>query len=165
MDRKTTFQRKLFSANEKKVLSTLSNISEKGYSEIVTDLIKLYSETSSQTIKDQTLFIFNNLKDKNSVEFFIQGLKKVKNDDIRIPLISACWQNGLDFSPFLSYFSDIIANENINHAIEAFSVIESNISLLSEKQIESLKNHVIKTREKGNIANMSLFEEVEKLLQ
>jgi len=165
MDRKTTFQRKIFSANEKEVLSALSSLSEKGYSEIVTDLITLYSETKSELIKEQTIFILNNLKDKNSVLYFMNGLKTIKDNEIRIQLISACWQNGLDYSPFLSFFTDIIAQEDISNAIEAFSVIESNISLLSEEQTESLKKHIIKTRKKGEINNTSLFAEVEKLIQ
>jgi len=164
MNRKINFQRKIFSTNEKEVLSALSHISEKGYSEIVTDLITLYSETKSEPIKEQTIFILNNLKDKNSVEYFMKGLQTVINNEIRTHLISACWQNGLDYSPYLSCFSDIIAKEDINNAIEAFSVIESNISLLSEKQIEILKNHLFNTRKKGDINNLKLFEEVEKML-
>jgi hypothetical protein len=165
MDRKTTFQRKIFSANEKEVLNVLSHISEKGYPEIVTDLITLYSKTNSLLIKEQTIFILNNLKNKNSAEHFMKGLQSVKNNEIKNHLISACWQNGLDFSPYLSYFTDIIANDDINNAIEAFSVIENNISLLSEKQIKTLKSHLIKTRKNKVINNVRLFEEIEKLLQ
>jgi hypothetical protein len=164
MDRKTTYQRKIFSSNEKEVLSALSSISEKGYVEIVSDLIKLYSETQSGLIKEKTIFILNNLKDKHSVKYFMDGLQIVKNIEARVQLISACWQNGLDFSSYLFYFTDIIALESINHAIEAFSVIESNISLLSEKQINDLKSYIKAFRKKNVIKNQSLFAEVEKMI-
>jgi hypothetical protein len=163
MDRKTTFQRKIFSSNEKEVLKALSLISEKGYPEIITDIISLFTQSKSKLIKEQILFILNNLKNKNSVEHFMKGLLSIKNNEIKNPLISACWQNGLDFSPFLSCFADIIVKDDINNAIEAFSVIENNISLLSEKQIKTFKNYLIKTRKESEINNVSLFEEVEKL--
>lgn len=165
MEKKTTYIRQLFSANEKEVLAALAHLTENGYPEIATDLIKLYSETTSSLIKENTIYILNNLKNKNSVYYFVKGLKLVQNKEARINLISACWQNGLDYSIYLDYFVDIIANESINHAIEAFSVLECNLTLLNNETLGKLKTHTVNVRKSKKIENLNLFLEVEKMME
>jgi len=165
MDKKTTYIRQLFSSDEKEVMAALSHITEKGYPEIATDLIKLYSETPSSLVKETTIYILNNLKNKNSVIHFVKGLIQVQNKDARIDLISACWQNGLNYSDHLDYFIDIIATESIHHAIEAFTVIECNFSQLNNKQMNKFKKHLIKVRKSKKIKNSKLFAEIEKMIE
>jgi hypothetical protein len=165
MEKKTTYIRQLFSTDEKEVLAALAHLTENGYPEIAADLTKLYSETSSLVVKENTIYILNNLKNKNSVSHFIKGLKLVQNKESRINLISACWQNGLDYSIYLDYFIDIVATESINHAIEAFSVIECNLPLLDNESLKKLKTHIINVRKSNKIENLKLFEEIEKLIE
>jgi hypothetical protein len=165
MDKKTIYIRQLFSSNEKEVLAALSHITEKGYPEIATDLIKLYSETSSSLIKEHTIYILNNLKNKDSVAHIIKGIKRVQNKDARLNLISACWQNGLNYTDHLDYFINIIASESIHHAIEAFTVIECNFSLLNNEQLNKFKKHILKVKKSNKIENSKLFAETEKMIE
>ena len=164
MDKKTTYQRKLFSSNAKEVIVVLDSLKENGYAEIIPDIIKVYIENPSDEVKEQALFILNNLKDKESVPYFIKGLEQSKNSVLRANIISACWQNGLDFSPYLSIFIHIVANENVETAIEAFSVLESNVALLNEKQIDLLKKESEKIYNTKGLQNKELFREVMKLI-
>ncbi len=162
MNTKITLRRKLFSSNEKEVLETLNILTEKGYPEIVPDIIKLFIENPSWNVKDQAIFILNNLKDKSSVPYFIEGLKSSGKTKCNGQLISSCWQNGLDFSPYLSFFTEIIAIENIEIAIEAYSVIESNISLLSDEKLENYKKEFEKICKTKNVKNKNLLEEIRR---
>lgn len=164
MNHKINLQRKLFSTNETEVLEVLKNISEKGYPEIVTDLIGLYSSTSFESVKSKIYFILSNLKDKNSVSFFIDGLKLQTNTEIRNQLISACWQNGLDFSEYLKYFIEVISKENMFNSIEAFSVIEGNFTNLEENKLLELRNHLKEIKKTTSEENLKLLIEVENLI-
>ena len=159
MNAKLTFQRKLFSSNEKEVLETLNILTEKGYPEIVTDIIKVFIEHPSAEVKNSAVFILNNLKEKASVPHFMEGLKTSKNSSHAL-LVSACWQNGLDFSPYLSFFTEIIAREEIEIAIEAYSVIESNISLLSDEDLENYKKEFDKICKMKTVKNKNLLDEI-----
>ena len=163
MDRKITLRRKLFSSDEKEVLETLNILTEKGYPEIVPDIIKLFMDNTSLKVKEQALFILNNLKDKTSVPYFIEGLQSSKKTKSNSSLISSCWQNGLDFSPYLSFFTKITALENIETAIEAYSVIESNISLLSDEELKNHKKEFEKICKMKDLKNKKLLDEIRKL--
>lgn len=44
---------------------------------------------------------------------------------IRKQLLTACWQNGLDFSTFVPVFIDQVINEDWETAFEAFTVIDN----------------------------------------
>ncbi|MBI5541770.1 MAG: hypothetical protein HY951_17045 [Bacteroidia bacterium] len=164
MNHKINLQRKLFSTNEKEVIEVLKNISEKGYPEIVTDLIGLYSSTTFESVKSKIYYILSNLKDKNSVSYFMDGLKLQTDSEIRNQLISACWQNGLDFSEHLEYFIEVISKENMFNSIEAFSVIESNYTSLEENKLAELRNHLKEIIKTTSEENMKLLIEVESLI-
>lgn len=163
MDKKTTYQRKLFSANEKEVIDVLHILKENGYPEIIPDIIKVYIENNSLLVKEQALYILNNLKDKEAVPYFIKGIELSIHSELRPHLISACWQNGLDFSSYLSYFIKVVAFENIESAIEAYSVIESNIALLKKEQQVELKNEIKDISKTNRLKNVELFNEIIKL--
>ena len=49
-------------------------------------------------------------------------------------LLTACWQNGLDFSTFLPVFIDLIIHEDWEIAFEAFTVID-NLEFLPSHEI------------------------------
>lgn len=164
MDKKTTYQRLLFSGKENEVIETLNTLNDKGYPEIIPDIIKVYLENPSPSVKENALFILNNLKDKASVSYFMKGLELSMNNDLRPHVISACWQNGLDFSPFLTHFIKIIVSENFDSAIEAYSVIESNVSLLDDKDLLILRKETEKISKQKDLKNLILFKEVQKLI-
>lgn len=164
MTHKINLQRKLFSTNEKEVIEVLKNISEIGYPEIITDLIGLYSSSQFENVKNQIYFILSNLKDKNSVSYFIHGLKLETNPEIRTQLISACWQNGLDYSDYLEYFIEIISKESMFNSIEAFSVIEGNYTNLEESKLIELRSFVKKIKKETVEENLKLLSEVESII-
>ena len=164
MERKINYQRKLFSSKTNEVLESLNAIQNNGYPEIIPDIIKVYVENENEEIKQNALFILNNLKEKESVSYFMDGLKFSENSDLRVNVISACWQNGLDFSSYIPTFLNILTEENIETAIEAYSVIESNIPLLSEDHLLELRKKTEELSLQPNSRNIELLLEVKKIL-
>jgi hypothetical protein len=164
MNQKINIQKKLFSTNEKEIIEVLKNISEKGYPEIVTDLISLYSTSPFENVKTNIYFILTNLKDQNSVKHYMDGLKLQTNTDIKTQIISACWQNGLDFSNYLEYFIEIISKESMFNSIEAFSVIEGNYTNLEEVKLSELRKFTKKVMKETKGDNLKLMLEVVSLI-
>ena len=63
-----------------------------------------------------------------------------------------------------NYFIEIICNESITHAIEAYSVIEMNYMKLDEKQLSIFKENVKKLKNQSSGENLKLLIEVESLV-
>ena len=47
-------------------------------------------------------------------------------------LVGSIWQNPLDYSAYLSFFTDIVISSGFETAIEAFTVIENSMEHVSE---------------------------------
>jgi hypothetical protein len=118
-------KKNLFSANTDIVISALETIRTKGnklYLPVLFDLLNSSPETEIETeIKN----LLGNVKDKGSVNSFVRAIEDEKYKLIRKEILTACWQNGLDFSTFLPVFIDLIIHEDWETAFEAFTVIDN----------------------------------------
>jgi hypothetical protein len=74
------------------------------------------------------------IKDKEAVNSFLRAIEDDKYKPIRKSILTACWQNGLDFSTFLPVFIDLIISEDWEIAFEAFTVID-NLEFLPSSEI------------------------------
>ena len=97
--------------------------------------------TSSEEVRKTVLSLFGELKDKASVEVLMDMIVDNHYLPVRKELITSCWQNGLDFSPYLSQFVDWVIETDMEIAFEAFTVIE-NLDYLPEADIR--ENEIIK---------------------
>ncbi len=164
MNQNITLQRKLLSTKENEIIEALKNILENGYPEIVSDLIELYSKTPFENVKNEIIYILSNLKSANSVQYFMIGLKKINKTLVNQELISTCWQNGLNYSEHLDFFIELVSKDNIYNAIEAFTVIENNFSLLNDEQILTLRKQIMNLKKNCSNENLKLMNELEKLI-
>lgn len=118
-------KKNLFSANTSVVVSAIETIERKGnklYLPLVFDLLNSFPETEVETeIKN----LLGTVKDKEVVNSFMRAIEDDKYKAIRKSILTACWQNGLDFSTFLPVFIDVIINEEWETAFEAFTVIDN----------------------------------------
>jgi len=83
---------------------------------------------------DQIVNLLNDVKDPKAVPVFIDAVKTFRGSKVFDQLVSACWQCGLDFSPYIDVFIDLVIEEDYYTSLEAFSVIEENVSLLTTQQ-------------------------------
>ncbi len=134
----------LKSDKESIIIETIKQLYDTGTVDLLPYLFRLYFVTRSEDIKYEVLELLNNLKDKSACPYFVDAINSYKGHEMFHHLISCCWQNGLDFSMDITVFIDLIIEQDLFTAVEAFSVVEGNISELSlverEKQVAYIRS-------------------------
>lgn len=140
---------KLFSAKTEVVISALEAIKAKGNKLYIPVMFDLLNSSPEHEIEIEIKNLLGTVKDKTTVNSFMRALEDDKYKKIRKTILTACWQNGLDFSTFLPVFIDLIIHEDWETAFEAFTVIDNleflpgaEIINLSVLKINEALNHV-----------------------
>ena len=118
-------KKNLFSANTDVVISALEAIRKKGNKLYIQILFDLLNSSPEPEIETEIINLLGTVKDKESVNSFLRAIEDDKYKPIRKEILTACWQNGLDFSTFLPVFIDFIIHEDWGIAFEAFTVIDN----------------------------------------
>lgn len=108
-------------------------------------LTMLYDRTEDNAIRGTILEFMNDLKDQSVAEEIIAEIKKDWKSETINMLISSCWQSGLDYSDYSLVLTELFLRSDYKTALECFSVIEENISRLTEGK----KEEMIKIIEEG----------------
>lgn len=136
----------LQSENSSLVKDTIEELRNSGNSSHIPLLIKLLHSTDNGDVKQLIVKLLNDLKYSDAIPKIIEAIQSNKYSDERQNLVSACWENGLDFGEYLPLFVDLVIGEEFPIAFEAFTVIEnmdSNIGdTVKEEQIEKIKNNL-----------------------
>lgn len=101
----------------------MKRFKEKGIN--YTFLFDLLNSSPEPEIETEIKNLLGSVKDKESVNSFMRAIENDKYKSIRKEILTACWQNGLDFSAFLPVFIDFIIREDWEIAFEAFTVIDN----------------------------------------
>jgi hypothetical protein len=88
-------------------------------------LFDLLNSSPEIEIETEIKNLLGTIKDKNTVNSFMRAIEDDKYKGIRKTILTACWQNGLDFSTFLPVFIDLVIHEDWETAFEAFTVIDN----------------------------------------
>jgi len=132
----------LFSADVEVVKMAIEKISIEGNRLYLPILFDLLNTMPEHEIEIEITNLLGTVKDKESVNSFMRAIEDEKYKAIRKTLISACWQNGLDFSNFIPVFVDIIINDEWEVAFEAFTLID-NLEFLPGDDILSVTKQKI----------------------
>lgn len=124
----------LFSANTETVLSAINSTKEVGNKLYIPLLFDLLNSKPEHEIEVEITKLLGTVKDKESVNTFMRAIENDNYKSIRKTILTACWQNGLDFSTFLPVFIDLIVNEDWEIAFEAFTIID-NLEMLPNDAI------------------------------
>jgi hypothetical protein len=158
-EKREEFIRRLSSGNEKEMLSALEDLRFTGDPSVLPAVISIITDRPDGEVRIKAIKLLNDLKDKNSIPYIIDSIKNLRGgrNGLR-DIVSACWQNGLNFSEHLELFSDLVFEDDLETAMESFTVIEENIPFmhmdgkkklaerLSERPLTSdeIKNRLIK---------------------
>jgi hypothetical protein len=115
----------LFSAKTEVVVSAIEAIQRKGNKLYLPVLFDLLNSSPGHEIETEIKNLLGTVKDKTSVNSFMRAIEDDKYKRIRKTILTACWQNGLDFSTFLPVFVDLVIHEEWETAFEAFTVIDN----------------------------------------
>jgi hypothetical protein len=118
-------KKNLFSAKTEVVISAIEAIQKKGNKLYLPVLFDLLNSSPELEIETEIKNLLGTIKDKTSVNSFMRAIEDDKYKRIRKLILTACWQNGLDFSTFLPVFIDLVIYEEWETAFEAFTVIDN----------------------------------------
>jgi len=128
----------LLSSDQQIVIETLEEIKFSGSSKLLPFLIELLHSTNDDEVKSMTYKILSELKQSDSIPVIMEAIQNEKYFNEQEMLIRSCWENGLDFTPYLSVFADLVVHGNYMTAFEAFTVIENLDGHISNTEAENL---------------------------
>jgi len=128
----------LRSGNSKAILEILKELRTDGRNSILPEVIELMSGSENEEVKAACQSLLNDLKSQDSTDFLIAALKEPDYNNIRGELLSACWQNALDYHPHILLFADLLIKEEYAASIEAYTLIENCLAHLDDKVIVQL---------------------------
>ena len=113
----------LNSADPEKVLQSIEHLRVSGKASDIPLLLEMLRVIKDQEIKAKVASLLGSLKDKQTVPLMIEAIQNERYASIRQQLVSACWENGLDYTPYLSVFVDLLIEKDFLVAFEAYTVI------------------------------------------
>jgi hypothetical protein len=111
------------SADPAKVLESLEELRESGKVTDIPILLELLHLNRNAEIKSKIIDILANLKENESIPLIIAAIQNPKYAPELKDLIACCWENGLNFSGYLSLFVDLLIDHDFEIAFEAYTVI------------------------------------------
>lgn len=115
----------LMSPNQEVVLQALQGLRSTGSPVYIPILAEMLLTSIGPEIRNGILALLGDLKEKESAHVLVETIQNDHFLPVRKELIAACWQNGLDYSPWLSQFVDWVIKNEMEIAFEAFTVIEN----------------------------------------
>ncbi len=154
---------KLFSANTTEVIAAINLLKEKGNKEYLPILFEILVAKPETEIKKAILVLFGTVKDKDTIPYFVEALQENKFQSIRKEILTTCWQNGLDFSPYISLLVDIIVTDTWEVAFEAFTLIENLEHFPPEEEMHPIKLKIASHLKTSEEQKAYFLEEILKL--
>lgn len=146
-------------------MQSLNDLRKTGSNAIIPEVISLLKGNYGEEVASAIISFLNDLNEQSSVEVFMKVLPKYEEEVFFDKLISACWQNGLNYSKYLEYFIDIVLKKDYSSSFEAFTVVESNINELENGERESLMNKIDLERSDIHEDKKALIKELKTLIR
>ena len=126
----------LKSGDSQIVIETIAELRESGNIAYIPLLLDLLSSAQDQEIKKSISGLFSNLKDKDAIPFILSAIQDTKYAPELKELVSSCWENGLDYSKYLTLFVDLLIQNDFRIAFEAYTVIMNTENRINQEIID-----------------------------
>lgn len=133
---------KLESQDRAIVLAAIRKLHESGNSAYLPKLIEILSQTDDEEIGKGIRKILSEIKHRDAVPILIEAIQNKDYSGVLQPLISACWENGLDYSNHLSLFIDLVIEGDFMVAFEAHTVIMNMSGKISQDIVDKESNKI-----------------------
>lgn len=159
----------LKSNDEAFALKAIEKIKKGGDASYINDVLEALSATTELGIENATSQLLFDLKDKEAVEELVNQLSNPAFAEIRVLILSACWQSGIDLSHRLPDFITVATIGTYMECLEVLTVVE-NWEAINDQ--EALENETIRLKaflsESDTPENdemiFSIVEELEKFV-
>ena len=133
----------LKSNDEAFALKAIEKIKKGGDASYVNDVLEALSATTEVGIENTISQLLFDLKDKEALEELVNHLSNPAFTEIRVLILSACWQSGIDLSHRLPDFITVATAGTYMECLEVLTVIE-NWEAISNKEV--LENETIRLK-------------------
>ncbi|MBA3899606.1 MAG: hypothetical protein H0X62_05235 [Bacteroidetes bacterium] len=117
----------LENGNNAEVLTAIKIIRDEGNEAAIPFLVKTLVKNPDQDIKNEISYLLFDLKNEKALPPLILAIHNPENKEYRRLLISACWESGLNCSPYLKIFVHMAVASDYLETIECLTVIENMI--------------------------------------
>jgi len=128
----------LRSGNVTAILDTILELRTMGNSSLLHEIFDLLLVSENEEVINACSGLLNDLKLGESAGHLVSALKSEKYKPIRNILVSACWQNALDYHEDVQLFADLLVSDTYTVALEAFTVIENSLGAMEDRDIVRL---------------------------
>ena len=126
----------LQSADSLKVIETLEELRVSGKVTDIPLLIELLHLSSDSEIKAKITDLFANLKESDAIPLIVEAIQNQKYAPELKELVASCWENGLDYSNYLTLFVDLLIDSEFLVAFEAYTVIVNMTAKIDQVKID-----------------------------
>jgi len=126
----------LQSADSLKVIETLEELRVSGKVSDIPFLIELLHLTQNPEIKSKITDLFANLKESDAIPLIIEAIQNQKYAPELKELVASCWENGLDYSNYLTLFVDLLIDSDFLIAFEAYTVVVNMTAKIDQAKID-----------------------------
>ncbi|MEL7589107.1 MAG: HEAT repeat domain-containing protein [Prolixibacteraceae bacterium] len=133
--------RRLHSQNPGIVTQAIEEIREGGHADYLPVLLELLHSTTNADIKKSIAGLLSELKHRDAIPILVNAIQNQRYTGELPLIVSACWENGLDYCEYLPVFVDLVLGKDFVVAFEAYTVITSMSGKISRsiREKESLK--------------------------
>ncbi len=113
----------LRSGNPGMVSGAIKELRETGHAGYLPVLFEVLHTTTDDSVRKSIRDLLAELKHREAVPLFIEAIRNKQYAGELLSIVSACWENGLDFSGYLPVFVDLVIEKEFLVAFEAYTVI------------------------------------------
>ncbi|HCY40562.1 MAG TPA: hypothetical protein DHV48_04295 [Prolixibacteraceae bacterium] len=126
----------LQSADSIKVIETIEELRATGKASDIPILLEMLHLSQNAEIKSRIIALFSNLKESDAIPLIVEAIQNQKYAPEMKELVSCCWENGLDYSKYLSLFVDLLIGSDFLVAFEAYTVITNMTTTIDQAIID-----------------------------
>ncbi len=126
----------LQSADYLNVIEALEELCVSGKTSDFPVLVEILHQSQNPEIRAKITGLFANLKEKDTVPLMIEAIQNKKYAPELKQLVSSCWENGLNYTNYLSLFVDILILHDFLVAFEAYTVIMNMETTIDQAKID-----------------------------
>ncbi|MDB4655851.1 hypothetical protein OAE48_03290 [Flavobacteriales bacterium] len=159
----------LKSNDEAFALKAIEKVKKGGDASYINELLIALTETTEVGIENAISQLLFDLKDKEAVEEIVNQLVNPTYDDIRVIMLSACWQSGMDLSHRLPDLVTVVSTGSYMECLEVLTIVENWEGIPNQEMLDleiiRLKSFLTESDKPENDEMIfSIIEELEKFL-
>ena len=159
--------KKLNSPEPKDIINAIKSLKVSGDKTVIEPLVKLYTTTQNNAIKNEISDLLNSLKSTQAPQEVIKCLNNKKYDTAKTMLLSSIWNSNLDYTLYLDDIVKAATQGTMMDAMECLTIIENMEGTLDEQKIMdpliNLKSYLVENMSNDYQKN-KLLKEVAQIL-